>query len=159
MSVQDCPFCKKLADLPALREEDVVWSFPLGVAFLGPWQFYQGYCVLASRKHARELFDLTDEERKTYLEEMCLLARAIHHAFQPLKLNYELLGNQVSHLHWHVFPRYGEDPDRLSPVWLNLARAEQSPTIRETLERGSLPREEIRARIRQSLVALGAPSG
>ena len=37
---------------------------------------------------------------------------------KPLKLNYECLGNQEPHVHWHVFPRYAEDPMRLAPVWL-----------------------------------------
>ncbi|MDH5429831.1 MAG: hypothetical protein OEY57_16840, partial [Nitrospirota bacterium] len=29
----------------------------------------------------------------------------------------ELLGNQVPHMHWHVIPRLGSDPDPFLPVW------------------------------------------
>jgi diadenosine tetraphosphate (Ap4A) HIT family hydrolase len=85
---------------------------------------------------------------------MCLLARAVEQAFRPLKMNYELLGNQVPHLHWHVFPRYPDDPASLKPVWLALDRAEQDPQERERLETGRLPRAEIAARLRQQIQEL-----
>jgi diadenosine tetraphosphate (Ap4A) HIT family hydrolase len=159
MTQADCPFCRKLAELEALPDGEVVWRFPNSVAFLGAWQFYRGYCVLVSRQHARELSELTDEVRREYLEEMCLLARAIEKAFAPHKLNYELLGNQVPHLHWHLFPRSSDDPARLSPVWLALDRAERDPAERQRLEAAHVDRGAIVAALRQSLSGLGAAGG
>lgn len=157
MDAPDCPFCRKLAaPLPA---DEVVWAFPHSVALLGPWQYYHGYCVLIARRHARELSGLSDAERRAYLDEMCLLARAIEESFSPLKLNYELLGNQVPHLHWHVFPRSAEDPERLKPVWLALDRAERDEAEAQRLRTGPIERRETRARLAQRLEALGAPKG
>src|SRR5436305_10547991 len=98
--MDDCPFCRKLAALCELPPEEVVWQFPHSVALLGPWQFYHGYCVLVSRRHSTELSELDAAERRAYLDEMCLLAEAVGDCFRPRKLNYELLGNQVPHLHW-----------------------------------------------------------
>jgi diadenosine tetraphosphate (Ap4A) HIT family hydrolase len=132
MTQTDCPFCQKLDHLDRASEE-VVWTFPHSVAILGPWQFYHGYCILIARQHATELSQLPDAKRRAYLDEMCILARAIEEAFRPNKLNYELLGNQVPHLHWHLFPRYRHDPDALKSVWLALDRAE-----RDHYERGRL---------------------
>lgn len=40
-----------------------------------------------------------------FLEEMSLAAEAAYHAFGAEKMNYELLGNGDTHLHWHLFPR------------------------------------------------------
>src|SRR5436189_145668 len=100
MTGEECVLCRKLADLRQLPADEVVWEFPHSVALLGPWQYYPGYCILISRRHATELSQLPDELRRWHLEEMCLLARAIEQTFQPRKLNYELLGNQVPHLHW-----------------------------------------------------------
>ncbi len=170
MSAAGCPFCDKLARLdelpggepgglggdspPTLR----VWSFPHSVALLGTWQRYHGYCVLVSRRHARELFELPDEERRGYLEEMCLLARAIHRAFSPHKLNYELLGNQVPHLHWHLFPRSLDEPERLQPVWLALDAAERDPQRRKMLEAGPVGRTDTANMLRRALHDLEAPS-
>ena len=55
-----------------------------------------------------------------FLEEMSLAAEAAAQAFHAEKMNYELLGNGDSHLHWHLFPRIpgdlGEYGDK-GPVW------------------------------------------
>ncbi len=147
----DCPFCKKLAELDSLPSHEVVWQFPHSVALLGPWQYYQGYCVLISRRHATELSQLTEEERRTFLDEMCLLARVIEDCFQPRKLNYELLGNQVPHLHWHLFPRYDHDPEKLKPVWLAIDRAEKREAEKQQLQTGALSREAIAEKLRSHL--------
>lgn len=151
MTAADCLFCRKLSMLGELPADEVVWQFPHSVALLGPWQFYQGYCILVSRRHATELSQLTDGERLAYLDEMCMLARAIEECFRPHKLNYELLGNQVPHLHWHIFPRYPADADRLGPVWLTLNRAEHDAEQKRHLEIGSQPRNATHAALQQQL--------
>ncbi len=156
METADCPLCRKLTALHELPTEEVVWQFPHSVAFLGPWQYYRGYCVLVARRHARELSRLADPERRAFLDEMCLLARAIETGFQPLKLNYELLGNQVPHLHWHLFPRGSADPDRLRAVWFALDRAEQDPAEAQRL-RGDADRSAVRNLLIEQLRSLGAP--
>ena len=142
MTSLDCPFCRKLANLDKLRADEFVWQFPHSVALLGTSQYYVGYCLLIARRHATELSQLSDLERRAYLDEMCLLARAIEECFRPKKLNYELLGNQVPHLHWHLFPRYEHDPDHLRPVWLALDRAERDESLRRQMETGPQDRRE-----------------
>ncbi len=152
MGDAECLFCRKLAELDRLPDDEVVWRFPHSVALLGPWQYYQGYCVLVSRIHAAELSQLDEATRHRYVDEMCLLARAIEQAFRPRKMNYELLGNQVPHLHWHLFPRYEHDAEKLKPVWLALERGERGAAEAERLRTGALSREAaaelIRVRIR-----------
>ena len=147
----DCPFCQKLASLSEMSADDIVWQFPYSIALLGTWQLFHGYCILVSRRHATELSQLSDEERQGYLAEMCLLARAIEDCFQPHKLNYELLGNQVAHLHWHLFPRYQGDPQLLRPVWFALDQAETNESDRRGLQNGPLTRRETAALLRQKL--------
>jgi diadenosine tetraphosphate (Ap4A) HIT family hydrolase len=156
MDPASCPFCHKLAALTEQPEAEIVWQFPHSVAFLGAWQFYTGYCVLVARRHAHELSELGDDERRAYLEEMCLLARAIEGSFRPHKLNYELLGNQVPHLHWHLFPRAADDPGRLDPVWLALKVAEHDESLRHRLTGDPRRRGETTAALRQALEGLGA---
>ena len=151
-----CPLCDKLSQLVDLSAGEVVWQARSAVAFLGPWQYYHGYCVLVARRHAGELHHLSDEDRREYLDDLCTLSRAVEAAFRPRKLNYELLGNQVPHLHWHLFPRYESDPNRLNAVWLDVARAETDPALRQRLATGPISRAETADRIRRQLA--GGPS-
>jgi len=152
MPSTDCPFCRKLSDLGSLAPEELVWQFPHSVALLGPWQYYQGYCILVARTHATELSQLPDAERVAYFNEMCLLARAIEKSFHPRKLNYELLGNQVPHLHWHLFPRYDHDPDALKPVWLALERGERDETEGQRLRTGFGSRSHSAELLQEQLI-------
>ena len=152
-----CPFCQKLAAPDGWHDGEVVWRFPHSVALLGPWRSYTGYCVLVSRQHATELSRL-GADRGAFLNEMALLAEAIEACFRPHKLNYELLGNQVPHLHWHLFPRSADDPERLNPVWFALERAKADPAEKTRLETGSLPPADVRSRLRDWLAAHGAPT-
>ena len=127
-------------------------------AVLGPWQHFTGYCVLVSRAHATELSRLGLSARSAFLSEMALLAEAIEGCFRPHKLNYELLGNQVPHLHWHLFPRSAADPDRLRPVWFALEKADADPAEKRRLETGTVPRAEAVARLREWLRENYAPT-
>jgi diadenosine tetraphosphate (Ap4A) HIT family hydrolase len=156
----DCPFCAKLAapvgGANGWAEAEVVWQFPHSVAVLGPWQFYTGYCVLVSREHATELHHLRANQ-SSFLGEMATLAEAVGACFNPHKLNCELLGNVVPHLHWHVFPRSAHDPERLNPVWLALERAKSDPAEKLRLETGTVPLPEVRACLQRWLTANSAP--
>jgi diadenosine tetraphosphate (Ap4A) HIT family hydrolase len=121
----DCLFCDALE---GLRKADTcpgpggtvirkIVDLPASVAVLGPDQFYRGYAIVVARTHATELYHLTDAERAQFLDDMVRVARAIDAAFRPRKMNYECLGNLVGHLHWHLFPRYADDPMPLRPIW------------------------------------------
>ncbi|MFL5242137.1 MAG: HIT family protein [Gemmataceae bacterium] len=151
MSTSDCPFCQRLAQLELQPDVDVVWQFPHSVALLGPWQYYQGYCIVVARQHASELNQLPSDLRYAYFAEMCCVAQALEGAFGPLKLNYELLGNQAPHLHWHLFPRYADDPGRLQPVWLALHRAKSDVNEKRRLQQGRLDRSAILQKLRDTI--------
>jgi diadenosine tetraphosphate (Ap4A) HIT family hydrolase len=89
----------------------------LTVAYLSDDQFFLGWTVLVLKRHATELFDLTRDERTQLIEEVTEIARTLAVVFDAVKVNYELLGNKVPHLHWHIIPRLANDPAPLEPVW------------------------------------------
>lgn len=157
MNPPDCPFCWKLETVNEFGAAEVVWQFPHSVALLGAWQFYQGYCILVSRRHAVELSELPTTVRRAYLDEMCILAHAVETCYRPHKLNYELLGNQVRHLHWHLFPRYLDDPAHLHAVWLDIDRAQHDETWRRRMETGREERAATAANLRRMLEQRDAP--
>src|SRR5205085_2644194 len=71
----------------------------------------RGYTVASWRgRHVAEPTELTADEAARYWLEVLLVGRAIETAFDPVKLNYETLGNALPHLHTHVMPRYADDP-------------------------------------------------
>lgn len=71
----------------------------------------RGYTLVIWRgRHVVEPFELTDVEAADYWRDVLTVARALNTFYQPLKMNYETLGNTVPHLHTHLVPRYVEDP-------------------------------------------------
>jgi diadenosine tetraphosphate (Ap4A) HIT family hydrolase len=92
-----------------------------GYAVLGWNQTIPGYTIFLSKTCVPELHELDRDTRARFLEDMATVAEAVFRAFSPRKLNYELLGNSVAHLHWHIFPRYHDDPNPAWPVWNNEA--------------------------------------
>jgi diadenosine tetraphosphate (Ap4A) HIT family hydrolase len=125
MSDAGCFFCPLVAALesaetyrsPSGAVARRVALLSTAVAVLGNDQYYRGYTLVIARRHATELYHLSDADSAAYFLDMLSVARAIDRAFSPRKMNYELLGNTVAHLHWHLFPRYADDPNPARPTW------------------------------------------
>jgi len=86
-------------------------------AYLNEDQFFPGWVFVVLRRHATELYELTAGERAVLIEDVNRVAKALAAVYEPVKMNYELLGNQVPHIHWHVVPRLRGDPEPRWPVW------------------------------------------
>jgi diadenosine tetraphosphate (Ap4A) HIT family hydrolase len=86
-------------------------------AYLHDDQFFPGWTVVVFQRHATELFHLTPAERCRLIEEVNHVAKTLTDIYHATKINYELLGNQLPHIHWHVIPRLAGDPAPLEPVW------------------------------------------
>ena len=89
----------------------------LSLAYLHDDQFFPGWTVLLFKRHATELFHLAPTERIQLMEEVSRLTKVLAETFQARKMNYELLGNERPHIHWHLIPRLAHDPAPLEPVW------------------------------------------
>jgi diadenosine tetraphosphate (Ap4A) HIT family hydrolase len=63
-----------------------------------------------SKRHVVEPYELPREERLAFWEETIIVARALAFLYEPVKMNYEIHGNVVPHLHVHLYPRYEGDP-------------------------------------------------
>ena len=111
--MQNCPMCTKWNDEPDLR----VVELELCYVLLNRDQFFPGYTFVFTKEHVAELFHLDRQARHIVLEEVTLVAAALYNLFKPAKMNYELLGNMVPHMHWHVIPRFTTDPLWPRPIW------------------------------------------
>ena len=114
-----CGICAGLENIRAGKAPNLVAELAHSYVVLGDAQFYRGYCILLAKRHARELFELPREEALALSDELRSVAEAINLVVQPLKLNYECLGNLEAHVHWHVFPRYASEEEkfRRAPLW------------------------------------------
>jgi diadenosine tetraphosphate (Ap4A) HIT family hydrolase len=150
--MNSCSFCQKVERAVApLAADGLIAELPYSIVLLGPWQFYRGYCLVVAKRHATELADLAKDERQGFLDDMCMVAKAIGETFRPRKPNYELLGNQVPHLHWHLFPRHSDDTDIRRPVWFAIERAEHDPEFHTHLSGPTLDRPDTISRLRAQL--------
>ena len=75
-------------------------------------------------RHVVEPTELSADEAKQFFAELLHVGRAIERVFEPVKMNYDILGNSVPHLHVHVIPRYAEDS---RPGWPFPFPAEDPP--------------------------------
>jgi diadenosine tetraphosphate (Ap4A) HIT family hydrolase len=110
------PSCKACAKTWP-RADHVIVDLGLSKAYLHEDQFFPGWTVVVFQRHATELFHLAPTERMQLMEEVNLVAKALARAYGAKKVNYELLGNQLPHIHWHIIPRLTTDPAPLEPVW------------------------------------------
>ena len=93
-----------------------------GYVVIGDNQHFKGYTLFLCKDHKTELFHLDASTKLKFLEEMSIVAEAVAKAFGAEKMNYELLGNGDTHLHWHLFPRINGDLEGYGnngkgPVW------------------------------------------
>ncbi len=134
----NCPTCEKIEAIKENKSPYFVKELETGYVVLADHQFYKGYTVFLSKEHATELHELDSVFKRRFLEEMSLVAKAVFHAFNPVKLNYELLGNTNPHLHWHIIPRYADDLDPLKPIWVideKVRKAESTKPSQEELRK------------------------
>ena len=147
-----CPLCDRLKSpdpAPLVR----IAAFRQSTAFLNDQQGCAGWCVLVLNRHVEHLDELPEEAQVALFAEVSGVARAIRavHATTgagggPPRINYECLGNQTAHVHWHVIPRHADDPEPRKPVWGwpeerlagSMTRAERVALAAKI--RGALPR-------------------
>jgi diadenosine tetraphosphate (Ap4A) HIT family hydrolase len=67
--------------------------------------------------------DLAEDERDAVMRAVYAVELALRALIAPDKINLASLGNVVPHLHWHVIPRFRDDPHFPSPVWAAARRA------------------------------------
>jgi len=86
-------------------------------AYLHEDQFFPGWTLLILKRHATELYELERDERVALMDAVSDVARALARVYDAVKMNYELLGNLLPHIHWHLVPRRADDPIPRQPVW------------------------------------------
>ena len=146
-----CLICERIGQIERGENPYFVCALSTGYVVLGDHQRFQGYTLFLCKRHVTELYQLPWGFRTRFLQEMSLVAEAVAAVYHPEKMNYELLGNGDTHLHWHLFPRVSGDTPQPGPVWW-LPREEMwndayRPSREQLAERTKQLREEIERRL------------
>lgn len=117
-----CLICDRINMIKEGTNPYFVKELETGYVVLGDNQHFKGYTLFLCKEHVTELFYLEHSIKMKYLEEMSIVAEAVSKAFDAEKMNYELLGNGDTHVHWHLFPRVTGDIGNYGnngkgPVW------------------------------------------
>lgn len=106
-----CIFCRLVAgEIPAAK----VHEDALTLAFMDIGQVNPGHVLVATKRHAATLLDITPEEAAAVAVTAQRVARAVQAAFDPpgltlLQANGREGDQTVFHFHLHVVPRHAAD--------------------------------------------------
>lgn len=142
-----CALCDRVSITAKGEYPYLVHEFENSYLMLGEHQFYEGYCVLVSKNHYREMTDLPSNIQVSFFQEMMKASKIIDQVFKPKKMNMCSLGNVVDHIHWHFFPRYQDDPNFTNPPWLQMHLFEKAKV---SLEK----RDQLIKRLKDAFIAL-----
>ncbi len=109
---------------------------------------YPGFVRVILERHAREMGDLSREEREALMEVVFDVEAAVRETMQPDKMNLASLGNMTPHVHWHVVPRFRDDRHFPHPIWAAPQR-ERSPANAERERRAATLSAAVLARLKR----------
>jgi len=129
---KDCPMCAEG------RPDDIRGNLRIATgrysdAFLVREDVGQrGYAVVIWRgRHVADPTELTADEASAYFGEVLRVGRAIEAHYRPIKMNFEMLGNSLPHLHTHVVPRYLDDGEPGHPAHFMRTDLRDAPQLPE----------------------------
>jgi diadenosine tetraphosphate (Ap4A) HIT family hydrolase len=112
MGSESCPICTKAGGRPAdvVAELASTWvTAPIDAPL-------PGYVCVVAKRHVTEPYDLSTDESAAFWGDCMKVARSLSVLLQPTKMNYEIHGNTIPHLHMHLYPRYPGDPYEGRPI-------------------------------------------
>ena len=106
---KDCLYCQNNETLHSLMI--VVAQLSVSRMFIFKEQTYHGRCLVAYKDHVDDLNLLSDDERNAFMADVARVTRAMQKVFNPAKINYGAYSDTLSHLHFHLIPKYEGGPD------------------------------------------------
>lgn len=107
---EGCVICQGGQPLDVIAEFDTCW------ATAGREEALPGYVCVVARNHYNEPFEMPADEQALFWLETMRIAAAVDDVVKPVKMNYEIHGNSLPHLHVHLFPRKPDDPYVGGPI-------------------------------------------
>lgn len=106
---KECLYCQNNETLHSLMIE--ICHLRVSRAFLFKEQTYHGRCLVSYDGHVNDLNELSDEQRNLFMADVAQVTKAMQKLFNPEKINYGAYSDKLSHLHFHLAPKYVDGPD------------------------------------------------
>ncbi len=106
---KDCLYCTQNKTLQDLMLP--IAELSVSKVFLFREQSYKGRCLVAYNRHINDLNELSDAERNAFMADVVRVTRAMQKVFSPEKINYGAYADKLSHLHFHLVPKYVDGLD------------------------------------------------
>jgi diadenosine tetraphosphate (Ap4A) HIT family hydrolase len=90
---------------------------------------------VVAREHVVEPYEMTPHSQAAFWQEAMLVARAVASVARPTKMNYEIHGNTLPHLHLHLYPRGSDDPFVGGSIDPSSSRVRRTPEDLECLKK------------------------
>ena len=90
-----------------------------------------GFCRVIWHRHVTEMSGLNQSQSGLLMRVVVGVEEIIASTMRPAKINLASLGNQVPHLHWHIIPRYDDDPYFPDSIWSEKRRDTAESVARE----------------------------
>ncbi|MDY3783781.1 MAG: HIT family protein [Candidatus Cryptobacteroides sp.] len=129
---QKCLYCTNNETLDSLMIP--IAKLSVSRVFLFREQTYKGRCLVAYDEHINDINELPIDKRNAFMDDVCKVTSAMQKAFNPDKINYGAYSDKLSHLHFHLIPKYEGGPDwggvfQMNPGKVYLSDAETQEMI------------------------------
>ena len=105
-----CPICRDGKPHSIVAELDTAY------VTAGEEAALKGACAVFYKRHVVELHELSPDEAAAFIHDVQKISRAVQKITGAVKMNYEIHGNTIPHLHMHLFPRYIGDRFEDQPI-------------------------------------------
>jgi diadenosine tetraphosphate (Ap4A) HIT family hydrolase len=96
---------------------EVLWDDGFARVVLAQDRDHPGFCRVILNAHTKEMTDLPEAGRARLMNVVYGVEELLRDLLRPEKINLASFGNVVPHLHWHVIPRFSDDPHFPGSVW------------------------------------------
>jgi diadenosine tetraphosphate (Ap4A) HIT family hydrolase len=139
-----CLACDRIELIHQGRNPDFVVELAESYVTLADEQAYRGYCILLLKTHDEQLSALAFDRQLRLYEDVARVGAVLDRELSPRRINYACLGNLLAHIHWHVIPRYADDPEAQHPIWVR-------PLAERRVALPQQERRDLSARLRRAL--------
>jgi len=114
------------------NEGEIIWTDNTLRVVLLDHPEYKGYCRVELINHQKEMTDLDESLQFNIMRCVFKVEEILRKIFNPDKINLASLGNKTPHIHWHIIPRFKEDPHFPNSHWGEKLREGLHQAISET---------------------------